>query len=158
MKTINPDSMPWEEFKSPSGKFHSFQKNISLALGGVRDVGAWGGGQPFDLQLRRVPPGAMVCPLHEHGVQWELFVILAGEATVRVNETRQVVRAGEIFMQPPGTAHQTINSGKEDLVFYIIADNSPADSTYYPDSKKWMMKPQRKLFRMTEVDYFDGED
>jgi hypothetical protein len=51
-----------------------------------------------------------------------------------------------------------VNTGTEDFIFYVIADNSPADSTYYPNSKKWQMKPQRKLFRMTEVDYFDGEE
>ncbi len=165
MKTVKIAEMPWEEVQSPSGKYHSFYKNISLALGGVRDVGPWGGGHPFDLQVRRVPPGASVCPLHLHGVQWELFVVLAGEATVRVDETRQVVRAGEAFVQPPGTAHQIINTGQEDFVFYVIADNSPTDYGYYPDSKKWALKstripsaPQRKVFRMTEVDYFDGED
>lgn len=62
------------------------------------------------------------------------------------------------FMQPPGTAHQIVNTGAEDFIFHVIADNSPADSTWYPDSKKWMMKPERKVFRMTEVDYFDGEE
>jgi hypothetical protein len=29
---------------------------------------------------------------------------------------------------------------------------------YYPDSKKWGLKPQRKVFRMVEVDYYDGEE
>ena len=77
---------------------------------------------------------------------------------MRVNEDRQVVRAGEAFVQPPGTAHQITNTGKEDFVFYVIADNLPADSTYYPDSKKWAMKPQWKVFRMAEVDYYDGEE
>jgi uncharacterized cupin superfamily protein len=158
MKTIKPAEMPWEENKSPSGKYHCYHKNLSLALGGVRDVGTWGGGHPFDLQIRRLPAGATVCPLHAHGVQWELFVVLEGEATVRTAESRQVVRAGEVFMQPPGTAHQIINTGAADFVFYVIADNSPSDYSYYPDSKKWALKPQRKIFRMTEVDYFDGEE
>jgi uncharacterized cupin superfamily protein len=158
MKTIKPAEMPWEESKSPSGKYHSYVKNLSLALGGVRDTGSWGGGHPFDLQIRRVPPGAAVCPFHSHGVQWELFIVLEGEATIRADDCRQIVRAGEVFMQAPGTAHQVINTGEEDFVFYVIADNSPTDFGYYPDSKKWMLKPMRKIFRMTEVDYFDGED
>jgi hypothetical protein len=42
-------------------------------------------------------------------------------------------------------------------VFFVIADNLPTDSTFYHESNKWQIKPQRKLFRMTEVDYFDGE-
>ena len=158
MNKIRLDDLPWEESKSPAGKYHSFYKNISLALGGKRDVGPWGGGHPFDLQLRRVPPGAAVCPQHAHTVQWELFVVLHGTATVRANEETRTVTAGDAFLQPPDTAHQIINTGGEDFVFYVIADNPPADCTWYPNSKKWQMKPQRKLFRMTEVDYYDGEE
>jgi len=158
MKTIKVDDMPWEEAKSPTGKFHSFKRDISIALGGKKDTGPWSGGHPFDLQMRRVPPGATICPLHAHTAQWELFVVVSGEATVRVDDTRQVVRAGEAFVQAPGTAHQIINTGKADVVFYVIADNLPVDSTYYPDSKKWAMKPKLTVFRMQPADYYDGEE
>jgi uncharacterized cupin superfamily protein len=158
MKMIRLDDLPWEESKSPAGKYHSFYKNVSLALGGKRDIGPWGGGHPFDLQLRRVPPGAAVCPQHAHTVQWELFVALRGMATVHADDETHVVAAGDAFLQPPGTAHQIINTGREDFDFYVIADNAPADSTWYPHSRKWQLKPQRKLFRMTEVDYYDGEE
>ncbi len=158
MEKINIQEIAWEEQRSPSGKYHSFLRNVSLALGGKRDVGTWGGGHPFDLQVRRVPPGAAVCPLHAHTVQFELFVVIAGEATVRVGDARYRVGAGEVFAQAPGTAHQMINEGAVDYIYHVIADNPRACSTYYPDSNKWALKPQRKLFRMHEVDYFDGED
>ena len=158
MKKVRIADLPWDERKSPAGKYHSFCRDISLALGGKKDIGPWGGGHPFDLQLRRVPPRASVCPLHAHTVQWELFVVLSGTAAVRVNDETYTVEAGDAFLQPPGTAHQITNTGKDDFAFYVIADNSPADSTWYPDSRKWQMKPQRKLFRMTEVDYYDGEE
>lgn len=158
MKKVRIADLPWEEFRSPSGKYQSSFQNISLALGGKRDIGPWAGGHPFDLQLRRVPPGAAVCPQHAHTVQWELFVVLSGTATVRADAATEIVQAGEAFVQPPGVAHQILNTGKEDFIFYVIADNSPTDSTYYPNSQKWMLKPQRKIFRMTEADYFDGEE
>jgi uncharacterized cupin superfamily protein len=158
MKKVTIADLPWDEFKSPSGKYRSSFQNISLALGGKRDTGTWGGGHPFDLQLRRVPPGAAVCPQHAHTVQWELFVVLTGTATVKTDDETHPVKAGEAFIQPPGIAHQIINTGTEDFTFYVIADNSPADSTWYPHSQKWQMKPQRKVFRMVETDYFDGEE
>ncbi|MGH7995451.1 MAG: cupin domain-containing protein [Opitutaceae bacterium] len=159
MKTLRVDDLPWEEARSPSGKFHSFSRNVSLALGGRRDLGPWAGGHPFDLQMRRVPPGASVCPFHAHQAQWELFVALAGEATVRTEGERTAVRAGDAFLQAPGTAHQIVNTGAADFVFYVIADNPQWDSTYYPDSRKWMVKPARKVFREdSAVEYFDGED
>lgn len=174
MKIVSLSALPETEVRSPSGKYHSFAKDISLALGGIKDTGPWSGGHPFDLQQRRVPPGATVCPLHAHTTQWELFVVLAGAAIVRTARpapaavaasagewtpsTSCTVRTGDAFVQPPGTAHQITNTGTEDLVFFVIADNPPADATYYPDSDKWMLKPQRKFFRMAETDYYDRED
>lgn len=155
---VTIDAIPETEQRSPKGTYRSFARDISLALGGVRDTGVWGGGHPFDLQHRRVPPGAAVCPLHAHGVQWELFVALAGAATVQSGPDKHAVKAGDVFLQTPGTAHQIVNTGAEDFRFYVIADNHPADHTFYPNSGKWMLKPGRKIFRMTETDYFDGEE
>jgi hypothetical protein len=43
-------------------------------------------------------------------------------------------------------------------IFALIAAHYAADSTYYPDSDKWQLKPSRKVFRMVKVNYFDGEE
>ena len=151
--------IPEKEMRSPKGTYHSFVRDISLALGSARGSGPWNGdGHPFDLQQRRVPPGAAVCPLHAHSVQWELFVALAGTATVRSGNETHEVRAGDVYIQPPGTPHQTRNTSSADFVFYVIADNPPAESIYYPNSNKWAIKPEKKIFRMVEVDYLDGEE
>jgi 2-keto-4-pentenoate hydratase/2-oxohepta-3-ene-1,7-dioic acid hydratase in catechol pathway len=92
-------------------------------------------------------------------MQWELFVIISGTGTVRANKARFQVKAGDVIMHPPGEAHQITNTGKRDLVFYIIADNPPVDGCHYPDSKKWStIRPRRRVFRISEVDYFDGEE
>ncbi|MDB6127908.1 MAG: Cupin domain protein, partial [Verrucomicrobia bacterium] len=110
-----------------------------------------------DLQLRRVPPGAAICPYHSHATQWEMFFVVRGGGTVRVNGARHEIAPGDVFIHPPGIAHQTINTGTEDLEVYIITDNPPADICHYPDSDKWGIAPHRKYFRLVEVDYFDGE-
>ena len=158
MRKVHIPSLPEEEQKSPTGKYHSYCRNITLALGGVRGAGWWGGGHPFDLQIRRIPPGAAVCPFHSHLGQWELFVVQSGEATVRAGPETHAVKTGEVFVHPPGEPHQLINSGTSDLVVLIVADNPPLDACYYPDSNKWALRPPGKIFRMTEVDYFDGEE
>jgi uncharacterized cupin superfamily protein len=152
-----PD-LPWEEQHSPAKKFHSFCRNISLALGGIRHTGTWGGGHPFDLQIRRIPPGAAVCPFHSHLAQWELFVVRAGSGTVRAGSETHAVKTGDVFIHPPGEPHQLINSGTTDLEVLIVADNPPLDGCFYPDSNKWALHPPGKIFRITETDYFDGED
>lgn len=155
---INLRDMPELEQRSPSGKFHSFFRNVSLAFGGERNVGTWGGGHPFDFQIRRIPPGAAVCPFHAHIVQWELFIVQRGSGTVRAGGERHAVRAGDCFVHPPGEAHQLINTGAEDLEVFIIADNPQLDAFFYPDSGKWGLRTPSVFFRLTPVDYFEGED
>lgn len=155
---VTIEAIPEKERHPPVGRYHVFTRDISLALGGLDGLGTWAGGHPFDLQQRRVPAGASVCPLHQHTAQWELFIALRGTATVRTRDALHPVRAGDVFLQPPGHAHQISNTGTEDFVFYVIADHHPADSCYYPDSNKWALMPQRKVFRMVETTYFDGEE
>jgi uncharacterized cupin superfamily protein len=151
-------SLPWHEQHSPRRTFHSFSRDVSLALGGTRNAGPWAGGHPFDVQIRRVPPSAAVCPFHSHLAQWELFVVRAGSGTVRVSEGRFPIRSGDVFFHPPGQPHQLINTGGTDLEVMIVADNPALDACYYPDSDKWGLRPPGKFFRTTAVDYFEGEE
>lgn len=57
MRKVHIPALPEVEQKSPMGKFHSFCRNLTLELNGGFRAGTWGGGHPFDLQIRRVPPG-----------------------------------------------------------------------------------------------------
>jgi uncharacterized cupin superfamily protein len=157
MNRCKIDALPWEEQRSPSGKFHSFCRNISMAIGATRNLGPWGGGHPFDVQIRRIPPRAAVCPFHSHVVQWELFVVLAGSGTVRAGQETHAIKTDDVFVHPPGEPHQISNTGSTDLEVLIIADNPQFDACYYPDSDKWAMRPG-KVFRMQPAEYFDGED
>lgn len=160
MKTVNWHTIAEVERTSPKGKYQSFCKNVSVALGAANPaVGAEGDAHPFDLQMRRLPPGKSVCPYHSHTTQWELFVVMSGTATVRRNGETHQVKAGDVFIHPPGTTHQITNSSvNEDLVIQIIADNPSMDLCHYPDSGKYGTRPLAKWFRMTEIDYFDGEE
>lgn len=158
MNIIHIADVAEETQRSPSGKFHSHARNLSLALGGIRNAGLWGGGHPFDLQIRRIPAGAAVCPFHVHFGQWELFIVLQGTATIRAGSETHTATPGEVFIHPPGEAHQLSNAGPGDLEVLIVTDNPPLDAFHYPDSDKWGFRPPVKLFRATDVDYFDGED
>ena len=64
------------------------------------------------------------------------------------------------FFFGPGEAHEIINSGDEDLVYYIIADNPRGDGCYYPDSGKWAVwkeDTEEAIVKGRETDYFEGE-
>jgi uncharacterized cupin superfamily protein len=154
----NLDQLPWQEDVSPRGRYHKFRRNLSLALGGKRDVGEWGGGHPFDVEQFRIPPGAANFPYHAHGAQWEFYLIMSGEGVVRSPAGETPIKSGDSFMFPPGDAHQLINRGTEDLVYLVVADHPRADVIHYPDSGKWGHKPQHDYFLPQPCDYYAGEE
>jgi uncharacterized cupin superfamily protein len=157
MKKINVTKLKWQKWSSPKGRFAQSWKNLSGALGDVPN--GWPKrGHPFNVELTSVPPGKAACPFHSHLLQWEFYLIVSGTGVARCGPERVKVKAGDAFMHPPGEAHQLINTGKKPLVFYIIADSPPMDACHYPDSNKWLIRQPRKIFRMTEVDYHDGEE
>jgi uncharacterized cupin superfamily protein len=158
MRKINISQVSETEQHSPKGRFAVFRKHISVALGGLKDVGVFGGGHPFDLELVRVPSGRAAWPLHSHSAQWELYLIISGSGQVRTASGIAAVGVGDVIIHPPEEAHQLRNTGSDDLVYYVIADHALADVVHYPDSGKWFTKPQRKSFRMLEADYYDGEE
>lgn len=165
MDKINPDSLDWERLKSPQGKFRIDRKNISLAMGAPKDTGR-PAGHAIDVALNRIPPGKINWPLHAHGQQTEIYLILSGTGKIRLRksdgaESTATLAPGDCVHLPPcGDAHQLINDGEEDLVYYVIADNPAAEHIYYPDSDKYTMKPMpnREWFRLTPVHYYDGEE
>ncbi|MBP6508499.1 MAG: cupin domain-containing protein [Opitutaceae bacterium] len=155
---VQVDDLPWEHRHSPKGRYDSQCRDLSLALGGVRHTGVQGGGHPFDLQFRRVAPGTAICPYHSHSLQWELFVFTAGRGSVRTPDGLRAVGPGDIVLHPPGQPHQTLAAADSELECLIIADNPPEDLFRYPDSNKWGVRTHGKYFRLTETDYFDGEE
>ena len=64
MNKINLADIPVDHRVSPKGQFELHRQHISLALGGIKDVGAWGGGHPFDIERTELPPGKRNFPMH----------------------------------------------------------------------------------------------
>lgn len=158
MTRAQAEDLPWTTQTSPKGKFSLARRPLSVAAGGQKDIGTWGGGHPFDLEIHRITPGKINFPLHEHSAQWEAYYILSGSGQVRGPKRKEAIKAGDYLVFPPGEAHQLINNGSEDLTYLVIADQPQADVIHYPDSGKWMVKPQRKVFEMAEADYFKDEE
>lgn len=158
MDKINLADVPAEERVSPKGKFHVLQKNISLALGGVKDTGPSGGGHPFDVCEAVIPPGKTNWPFHFHCAQWEFFLVKKGSGVVRRRDAEMEIREGDAFLQKPGEPHQIRNTGDGDLVLLIVADNPPCDTVGYPDTGQWFIKPPRKLLSGEEREFYAGEE
>lgn len=148
---VNLSEIEEEGRASPKEKYGLSWKDISAAL----DIE----GQPFEVEWARLGPGKTNFPCHAHQVQWEFYMVVHGLGAVRRDDKWFDVGPGDAFVQPPGTAHQIRNaSEKEDLIYYVIADNPVSDPVYYPDSNKWLIRPPRVLGRMTEASYYDGEE
>jgi len=158
MKKISLHEVPEEEQGSPHKKYQLFRRHVSVALGGKRDAGTWAGGHPFDIEYTRIPAGASNFPLHLHSVQWESYIFIRGSGEVTDGKETVKAQADDVLLFPPEHAHKITNTGTEDLIYFVIADQHPADVTFYPDTGKWGIKPHRKYFRMKEVDYFEPGD
>jgi uncharacterized cupin superfamily protein len=166
MRKVNLKDVAEKEKRSPKGKFHRFMKNISIALGREPESLDLAKRHPFDLALVRIPKGKSLCPYHLHSAESELYLIVSGRGSVRDKDGSTIVTQGDAFFFQPGEAHQLVNAGAGDFVYYVIADNprsggSTGDSCFYPDSGKWAVVNERfeeVMVKGNETDYFDGEE
>jgi uncharacterized cupin superfamily protein len=159
MRLINQSEVPVEKRKSPQGVYELNRQHISLALGGVKDQGPWGGGHPFDVERVVLLAGKKNFPYHAHAAQTEYYIVLSGRGQV-IDEAGHAgpIKAGDHFIVHPGEAHQIINESDRDLEYLVIADHHRADVTSYPQTGKRMIKPENRCIRASEADYYEGEE
>ena len=160
MIKVNIRDIPQSAKASPKGKFSRVVTDVSIALGRKPESTDLKERHPFDVQICRIPPGVSRCPYHLHTAQWEYFHVISGTGTVRHKDGVTKIAKDDVFLFAPEEPHQLINSGSEDLVLCIVADNPIGDACYYPDSNKWQLHPRSDKFLKADnfVDYFDGEE
>lgn len=161
MRKVNVKEVEWQERRSPKGKFGRRSKNISVALGRDPESLDLLKRHPFDLALVSIPKGKLLCPYHSHSAESEFYLVVSGRGKVRDKNGWTEVGAGDAFFFGPGEAHQLGNTGEEDFVYYVIADNPRGDMCHYPDSGKfavWKEGNEEVIVKATEADYFEGEE
>ena len=159
MQIVNLSSISGQTIRSPKGKYHLTRHSVSQALGGIKDVGPWGGGHPFDVEYFRIAPGAANFPFHSHAAQWEMYLFVSGTGQVRGPEGSAPVAAGDSVIFKPGEAHQIVNTGEAELVYFAVADHPQADVCTYPDTPgKLAIKPDPRCFMINEASYYELED
>lgn len=162
MKKVNLNKIPWVEGKSPKGKYRRFRRDVALAFESAKTGPTPAGEPPFEVELIRLPPGAKNFPFHSHATTWEFYLVMTGRGKIRAGKLTRPLQAGDCVLNPPGEPHQIINTGKTDLLYYVIANNVVADFAHFPDSDKWALwashLPKSKRFRMQEIDYYHGEE
>jgi mannose-6-phosphate isomerase-like protein (cupin superfamily) len=159
MQKVNTAKIAEVTWTSPKGKFAGAGKEVSEELGRKPKSMDLNERHPFDVEISRIPPGKTPCPYHSHSAQWEFYHVISGTGTVRHQDGTTPIEPGDAFIFKPNEPHQIINSGKEDLVLYVVADNPLNESCYYPDSKKWSVPvPEPMILRSEALDYYDGEE
>jgi uncharacterized cupin superfamily protein len=162
MRKVNVKEIEEEPWQSQGGKYAANFKGISIALGRDPSSLDLAKRHPFDLEIVRVPPGKRNFPYHAHSAQWELYLIVSGKGNVRHGKGTTEVVSGDAFIFGPDEPHQLSNTGTEDLIYYVLADNPIGEAGYYPDSGKWKVNKSsaadRVVIKGNETDYFDGEE
>ncbi|MDR3458735.1 MAG: cupin domain-containing protein [Verrucomicrobiae bacterium] len=159
MRIVNTNQMEELSWSSPKGKFVSAGKEVSEELGRRPQSTDLMERHPFDVEISRIPPGKTAYPYHSHSAQWEFYHVISGTGSVRHQDGTTPIEPGDAFIFRPGEPHQLTNTGTEDLILYVVADNPLGESCHYPDSGKWAVRsPERRLVRSEPLDYYDGEE
>jgi uncharacterized cupin superfamily protein len=131
------------------GKVDSQWRDLGIAVGSVLS----------GLNQVDIAPGARSCPFHCHGAEEEIFVVLAGDGTLRLGNELHPVQPGHVVARPPATriAHQFI-AGERGLTLLAWGTREANDVVFYPDSNKVSLRGVGIKFRVQPLDYWDGEE
>ena len=112
-------------------------------------------------------PGKRGCPYHLHHAQEEMFIVLEGNGTLRVDGEMLPIKPGDVMFIPAGPEypHQIINTSAAPLKYLSISTMETPEICEYPDAGKYLAegsldkdKPFEVIDRKGEsLDYWDGE-
>lgn len=175
MKVLNWFDLEWKDWTEGPALYHTRYAELARPLG-ARKLG-------YHAEI--LPPCTALCPYHAHLVNEELFVVLGGEPSIRLEQREHRLAAGDMVAVPPGPrgAHQLLN--RSDRPAHLLAASTMIEREVvdYPDSGKRLFgvdglavdpetdasSPESNGGRGTEtraralvrdgrlVEYFDGE-
>jgi len=138
----------------------------------IAPVGAQLDSKMIGFNVTVIPPGKKAFPYHAHRGNEEMFFILEGEGSARIDGAVHRIRKGDFISLPPGrdSAHQIINDSKAPLRYLAVSTMLVPELVEYPDSGKIMASagtlgsrsatPEtiRHITRAKDaVDYWEGE-
>ena len=136
-----------EAIETARPRIHRTRRNVGKAVGSVTT----------GLQQFEVAPGKQSVPLHCHSLEEEIFVVLDGDGTLLLDDHETPVRPGHVVSRPPGTGEShAFRGGDEGLTYLAWGTREPGDVCFYPTSGK--IAVAGAIFRVQQLDYWDGED
>jgi uncharacterized cupin superfamily protein len=138
----------------------------------IAPVGAELQSRKLGFNVTVIPPGKRAFPYHAHHGNEEMFFILEGEGSIRIDGATHRIRQGDFISLPPGreSAHQIVNDSQAPLRYLAVSTMEVPEVVEYPDSGKLGVtagtpggRPVaagsiRHFTRLADgVDYWDGE-
>jgi uncharacterized cupin superfamily protein len=148
---INRDEAIWIRHTGPAGPYDSED---------TFEIGDLIGAEQIGYRLTLLPPGKATCPLHWHGAEEELFIVMRGNPMLESPRGRFQLREGDYLAFPARLegAHKIVNESPDVCEIFMISNTDPRDVCYYPDSRKVLVEATDLMLRDNPVlDYFDGE-
>jgi uncharacterized cupin superfamily protein len=115
------------------------------------------------LAWEKLAPGRRGNVPHCHSAEEEIYVILAGTATLELwNNDLEVekapLRAGHVVARPPGTrVSHSFRAGPDGVTMLVYGTRAPDDAAWFPRSRKISWRAFGVVGRIETLDYFDGE-
>ncbi len=81
-----------------------------------------------DLHLNQLVPGGPNGSFHRHSISDNVYIVKAGEGTLRIEDEIHTIRVGQIVFIPAGTKHSLSNLSSE--VFEIFELYTPAGEDF----------------------------
>ena len=138
----------------------------------IAPVGAELDSRKLGFNVTVIPPGKKAFPYHAHRANEEMFFVLEGQGSVRIDGAVHKIRRGDFVSLPPGraSAHQIVNDSDAPLRYLAVSTMELPEVVEYPDSGKIAVtagthgaRPStpdsiRHITRVKDaVDYWDGE-
>ena len=121
------------------------------------------------LYWEQIAPGRRGSVPHCHSEEEEVFVILAGAATLELlpsprreaageRKEELPLRSGHVVARPPGTGiSHSFLAGPDGVTMLVYGTRHPNDMCWYPRSRKISWRGLGVIGRIEALDYFDGE-
>lgn len=123
-----------------------------------RDLATAAGSRLSGLQHVTVAPRRRSSVRHCHSHDDEIFVVLEGDGVLLLGDERRRVTPGTVVARPPATGvPHSFEAGDDGLVMLAYGTREPADTCWYPDSKKISFRGLGVIARVEPLDYWDGE-
>ncbi len=124
---LNLGELEWEEVSH--GDRFSFRTAAIASRVGARALG---------YRLVEIDPGKRSWPYHFHHANEEMFFVLDGEGSLRIDGNQRRVQPGDVIACPAGPhfAHQFHNDTDQPLRLLAVSTMQDPELVEYPDSNK----------------------